>query len=55
LLAAEGTTAFGAASLAFLRFTRGPMGAGLLLAASLLLWLVVPPLLAIGRLRRSDL
>jgi Cu-processing system permease protein len=55
LLAAEGTAAFGAASLAFLRFTRGPLGAGLLLAASLLLWLIVPPLLAIGRLRRSDL
>jgi len=55
LLAAEGTTAFGAASLAFLRFTRGPLGAGLLLIASLLLWLVVPPLLAIRRLRRSDL
>lgn len=55
LLAAEGTTAFGAASLAFLRFTRGPVGAGLLLSASLCFWLVVPPLLAIGRLRRSDL
>ncbi len=55
LLAAEGTTAFGAASLAFLRFTRGPVGAGLLLCASLCLWLVVPTLLAIGRLRRSDL
>jgi Cu-processing system permease protein len=55
LLAAEGTTAFGAASLAFLRFTRGPVGAGLLLAASLCFWLAVPTLLAIGRLRRSDL
>jgi len=55
LLAAEGTTAFGAASLAFLRFTRGTVGAGLLIAGSLLLWLVVPTLLAIGRLRRCDL
>ena len=55
LLAAEGTTAFGAASLAFLRFTRGPLGAGLLLAGSLLVWLVVPPLLAARRLGRSDL
>ena len=55
LLAAEGTTAFGAASLAFLRFTRGPLGAGLLLAGSLLLWMVVPPLLAVRRLARSDL
>jgi Cu-processing system permease protein len=55
LLAAEGTAAFGAASLAFLRFTRGTLGAGLLITGSLLLWLVVPTLLAIGRLRRSDL
>lgn len=55
LLAAEGTTAFGAASLAFLRFTRGPLGAGLLLAGSLLLWMIVPPLLAARRLGRSDL
>jgi Cu-processing system permease protein len=55
LLAAEGTAAFGAASLAFLRFTRGTLGAGLLITGSLLLWLVVPTLLAIARLRRSDL
>ena len=55
LLAAEGTTAFGAASLAFLRFTRGPVGAGLLLTGSLLLWMVVPPVLAVRRLGRSDL
>lgn len=55
LLAAEGTTAFGAASLAFLRFTHGPVGAGLLLAASLLIWMVVPPVLAVRRLGRSDL
>ena len=55
LLAAEGTSAFGAASLAFLRFTRGPVNAGLLLTGSLLFWLIVPPLLAIGRLRRCDL
>lgn len=55
LLAAEGTTAFGSASLAFLRFTRGPVGAGLLLAGSLLLWMIVPPLLAVRRLGRSDL
>lgn len=55
LLSAEGTTAFGAASLAFLRFTRGPLGAGLLLAGSLLLWMIVPPWLAVWRLGRSDL
>jgi Cu-processing system permease protein len=55
LLTAEGTTAFGAASLAFLRFTRGPAGAGLLLSASLLVWLVVPTVMAARRLGRSDL
>jgi Cu-processing system permease protein len=55
LLGAEGTTAFGAASLAFLRFTKGPLGAGLLLGASLLAWLVLPPLAAAWRLRRTDI
>jgi Cu-processing system permease protein len=55
LLGAEGTTAFGAASLAFLRFTEGPLGAGLLLGASLLAWLVLPPLAAAWRLRRTDI
>lgn len=55
LLAAEGTTAFGAASLAFLRFTNGTLGAGLLLAASVLFWMVLPLGLAIRRLERCDL
>jgi len=55
LLGTEGTTAFGAAPLAFLRFTRGPLGAGLLLGASLLAWLVLPPLAAAWRLRRTDI
>jgi Cu-processing system permease protein len=55
LLGAEGTTAFGTASLAFLRFTHGPLGAGFALAGSLLAWLVLPPLLAAWRLRRADL
>lgn len=54
LLAIEGTAAFGAASLAFLRFTRGPAGAALLLGLSALAWVVAPALLAIGRLRRAD-
>jgi Cu-processing system permease protein len=54
LLGIEGTAAFGAASLAFLRFTKGPIGAGLALGLSLLLWLLFPTLLAIERLRRSD-
>jgi Cu-processing system permease protein len=54
LLGIEGTGAFGAASLALLRFTRGPLGAGLYLAASLTFWLVAPTALAIRRLRRAD-
>ena len=54
LLGAEGTTAFGAASLAFFRFTGGPLGAGLLLAGSLVLWVVLPPLAAFRRVRRAD-
>lgn len=55
LLAVEGTAAFGAASLAFLRFTRGPDGAAGLLAASLVVWTIVPPLVAARRLRRADI
>jgi Cu-processing system permease protein len=55
LLAIEGTTAFGSASLALLRFTRGPLGAALLLGMSGLLWLVVPASLAARRLERADL
>jgi Cu-processing system permease protein len=55
LLGVEGTTAFGAASLAFLRFTHGAAGAGVLLAVSLLFWSVVPAGLAVWRLERRDL
>ena len=44
-----------AASMAFLRFTHGPVGAGLLLAASLAVWTVVPIALAARRLGRNDL
>ena len=55
LLALQGTTAFGSASLAFLRFTRGTVGAGLLLGGSLLLWTVVPLALATRRLSRADI
>ncbi len=54
LLGIEGTAAFGAASLAFLRFTHGPVGAGILIGSSLLVWTVAPTLVAIGRLRRAD-
>lgn len=54
LLGIEGTGAFGAASLAFFRFTHGAGGAAALLVASLVLWLVVPVALAIRRLGRAD-
>jgi Cu-processing system permease protein len=55
LLAIEGTAAFGAASLAFLRFTKGSLNAGLLLSLSLLIWMLVPVMLALHRLKRADL
>ena len=54
LLGIEGAAAFGSASLAFLRFTRGPWGAAGLLALSLLVWIVGPVLAAVERLRRAD-
>jgi Cu-processing system permease protein len=54
LLGIEGTGAFGAASLAFFRFTRGAWGAGILLTLSILLWILVPSALAVWRLRRAD-
>jgi Cu-processing system permease protein len=55
LLVAEGTTAFGAASLAFLRFTGGSMAAAAWIAASAILWTIVPCAVAARRLRRADL
>jgi len=55
LLLIEGTAAFGSASLALLRFSGGPFRAGLLLAASLVLWLVLPFLAASRRLSRADI
>lgn len=55
LLGIEGTAAFGAGSLALLRFTRGPAGAALLLGLSLLAWVVLPILCAARRLSRVDL
>ncbi len=54
-LAVEGTAAFGAGSLALLRFTRGAAGAALLLSLSMAAWTVVPLALAVRRLRRADL
>jgi Cu-processing system permease protein len=54
LLGIEGAAAFGAASLAFLRFTGGPLRAATLLGASLLAWILVPAWIAIRRLQRAD-
>jgi Cu-processing system permease protein len=54
LLGIEGTGAFGAASLALVRFTRGAGGVATVFGASLLVWLVAPVLLAVWRLRRAD-
>ncbi len=55
LLAIEGTSAFGAASLALLRFTGGMAGAAAAVGTSLLLWLVVPFAIAVRSLSRTDL
>jgi Cu-processing system permease protein len=55
LLGIQGTTAFGAASLALLRFTGGPMGASLCIVVSLCLWASIPPLVAGYRLNRADI
>lgn len=55
LLLVEGTGAFGAASLALLRFTHGPLGATALIALSLSFWIVVPAALACRRLERADI
>ncbi|HYN06548.1 MAG TPA: ABC transporter permease subunit [Vicinamibacterales bacterium] len=55
LLAVEGPTAFGAASLAFLRFTGGAAGATLWLGASLLLWILAPLSAAVVKLNRADI
>jgi len=55
LLATSGTTAFGSASLAFLRFTKGTTGAALALSASIIVWTIVPALVAMRRLKSRDL
>jgi Cu-processing system permease protein len=55
LLAIEGTSAFGAASLALLRFTGGMAGAAAAVGTSLLLWLVIPFVIAARSLSRADL
>jgi Cu-processing system permease protein len=55
LISIEGTAAFGAASLALLRFTGGVGSAIVLGAGSLLVWATVPLLIAARRLARADL
>jgi Cu-processing system permease protein len=55
LLAIEGTAAFGAASLALLRFTGGAGRALLLVGASLCAWVVLPLLMAARRLSKADI
>ena len=54
LLAIEGKGAFGAATLALLRFTKGPTGAAALVVLSVAFWIVVPAALGAYRLRRAD-
>ncbi len=55
LLGIQGTGAFGAASLALLRFTHGAAGAAIAVAASAVLWMIVPALAAAMRVSRSDI
>jgi Cu-processing system permease protein len=54
LLAIEGSAAFGAASLAFLRCSHGTTGAALLLGASAMAWTIGPLALAVRQLERRD-
>jgi hypothetical protein len=55
LLGLQDTTAFGSASLAFLRSTKGPVGAAGLLSLSVFLWITVPFAWAVRRLGKADL
>jgi Cu-processing system permease protein len=55
LLAIDGTSAFGAASLALLRFTGGLSGAFGAIALSLMLWLIAPVWLAARSISRADI
>lgn len=54
LLTIDGTAAFGAASLALLRFTGGPGAAAAWIAAALLAWLVAPVVAALRVVSRAD-
>jgi Cu-processing system permease protein len=55
LLAIEGASAFGAASLALMRFTGGMGTTAALIALSLAAWIVMPFALALRALSRSDI
>lgn len=55
LLGIDGTAAFGAASLAFLRFTGGLTRAYLLIGASAVAWIAAPLAAAAWRLTRTDI
>jgi Cu-processing system permease protein len=55
LMAVEGTAAFGAASLALLRFTGGPGRAIAIVIGSVVVWTVVPLLIAARRFERADI
>jgi Cu-processing system permease protein len=55
LLGVEGTAAFGPASQALFRFTRGPQQAGVLIVLSALFWIVVPLAAASRKLARIDI
>jgi Cu-processing system permease protein len=55
LMSVEGTTAFGGASLAFLRFTGGAAGAAAWLTVSVMFWVLAPFAAASARLTRADL
>lgn len=54
LLGIQGTAAFGAASLALLRFTHGIAGTAIAIAVSLTVWAVAPAVLAVRRAIRTD-
>jgi Cu-processing system permease protein len=55
LLAIEGTGAFGAASLALLRFTGGVPNTSLVIAVSVSAWIAVPTWVAMRRLSGADI
>src|SRR5262245_23002707 len=55
LLAVQGTTAFGAASMALLRFTGGPERAVFVMLCTAFVWTIAPALAAAYRLDRTDI